>query len=55
MDLQFVQKLFDTLINHINRAVVTFENTFSSQEFYFYTKILHTGTNFEKPEQNCLG
>ena len=25
--IQFVQKLFDTLINYINRVVVTFENT----------------------------
>ena len=48
-DVQFVQDLFHTLINYINRVVVTFENT--SQEFYFYMKIFHTGTNFEKLEQ----
>ena len=29
--------------------VVTFENI--SQAFYFYIKIFHTGTTFEKPEQ----
>ena len=44
--IQFVQKLFDTLINYIYRIAVTFENT--SQEFYFYMTIFHTGTNFEK-------
>ena len=43
------KELFDTLISYINRVVVTFENT--SQEFYFYMEIFHTGTNFEKPEQ----
>ena len=47
--LQFVQELFGTLINYINRVVFTFENT--SQEFYFCMKVFHTGTNFEKPEQ----
>ena len=50
--IQFVQKLFDTLINYINRVVVTFENT--SQQFYFYVKIFYTGANFEKPEQKCV-
>ena len=34
---------------YVNRLAVTFENI--SQEFYFYMKIFHTGTNFEKPEQ----
>ena len=43
-DKQFVEKLFDKLINYINRVVVTFENT--SQELYSYIKILHTGANF---------
>ena len=43
------RNLFDTLINYINRIVATFQNT--SQVFYFYMKILHTGTNFEKLEQ----
>ena len=51
-DLKFVKGLFDTLINDINRVVVTFENT--SQVFYFYMKIFHTRTNFEKPEQKCV-
>ena len=51
-DVQFVQELFDILINYINRVVVTSENT--SQEFYFYLKIFHTGTNFEKPEQKSV-
>ena len=50
--VQYVQKRFDTLINYINRVVVTFENT--SQVFYFYRKIFHTGTNFEKPEQKRM-
>ena len=50
--VQYVQKRFDTLINYINRVVVTFENT--SQVFYFYMKISHTGTNFEKPEQKRM-
>ena len=50
--VQYVQKRFDTLINYINRVVVTFENT--SQVFYFYMKIFHTGTNFEKPEQKRM-
>ena len=48
-DIQFVKERFDTLINNINRVVVTFENT--SQKFYFCMKIFHTRTNFEKPEQ----
>ena len=48
-DVEFVQKLFDTLIDDTNRVVVTFENT--SRELYFYLKIFHPGTNFEKPEQ----
>ena len=51
-DLKFVKGLFDTLISNINRVVVTFENT--SQEFYFYMKILHTRPDFEKPEQKCV-
>ena len=47
-DVQFVQELFDTLINYINRIAVTFENT--SQEL----KNFSTGTNFEKPEQKLV-
>ena len=50
--VQYVQKRFDTLINYINRVVVTFQNT--SQVLYFYMKIFHTGTNFEKPEQKRM-
>ena len=50
--VQYVQKRFDTLINYINRVVVTFQNT--SQVFYFYMKIFHTGINFEKPEQKRM-
>ena len=37
------------LSNYINRVVITFENT--SQVFYFYMKIFHTGPNFEKSEK----
>ena len=48
-DVQFFQELFDALINYIKRVVVTFENT--SQAFYFYMEIFHSGTNFENPEQ----
>ena len=48
-DIQFVKEHFDTLINNINRVVVTFGNT--SQEVYFYMNIFHTRTNFEKSEQ----
>ena len=50
-DVQFVQELFDTLINYNNRVIVRFENT--SQEFYFYMKIFHTGTNFETRKELC--
>ena len=48
-DVQFLQEPFHRLINYINRLIVRFENT--SQEFYFYMKIFHSGTNFEKPEK----
>ena len=40
-------------MNYINSIVVTFENT--SQEFYFFTKIFHTGTNFEKTGTEACG
>ena len=39
--------------NYINRLAVPFENT--SQEFYFYMKIFHTGTNFEKTRTRASG
>ena len=48
-DVQFVQKIFDTLIDYIQRVVVAFENTL--REFYFCMKSFHTGKNFEKLEQ----
>ena len=35
-EVQFVQKLFNTFVNYINKVVTTFENT--SQVFYFYMK-----------------
>ena len=37
-DVQFVQRPFNTLVNYINRVVITFENTF--QVFYFYMKVV---------------
>ena len=43
-DVQFVEKLFDTVINDINRVIVTLENT--SQEFYFYMKIFSVSGKF---------
>ena len=49
---KFVQKIFDTLINYINRVVITFD--IISQVFYFYMNNFHTGENYEKPVQNCV-
>ena len=40
-DVQFVQNVSDTLVNYINKVVITFENT--SQLFYFCIKMFHTG------------
>ena len=51
--VQFLQKLFDTLISYIDRVLIKFENT--SQVFYFYMKILQTGTNFVRVEQKRVG
>ena len=51
--MQFVQKLFDTFINYIDRLVITFENNY--QVFYIYMKIFHAGTNFGKPHQKSVG
>ena len=47
------EQIFDMLSNYINRVVITFENT--SQVFYFYLKIFHTGPNFRKIGKETCG
>ena len=49
MDVECVQKLFDALLNYINKVVITYQNT--SQLFYFCMKVPLTRINFETLEQ----
>ena len=50
-NVEFVLKLFDTLVNYINKVVIAYKNIY--QPFYFHIKISHSGANFKTPEQNA--